>query len=1323
MYSTENQDAETNGRGTLRLGDSPTDPDRQHLREEGLLEHDRLMEDLSTSSPQRNPSVLASLEYLGRPAALDIAIEEKAHVDEVPTWRPTWLRPFVLATFAGLFSCAAVALLIMLCYSHKNDGLFRTGSTLTFWWKFGPTAVLTLVAGLWTRVELQSQRYMPWIILRQEEHDGGNGDDLDYTSMMTPVLLYHSLRRKHFLVFSTALVSLLLKIQIVLMPGLLHPGQAKVSGSTTPVQVLDAFRPGVLRATDDDFGSENGTLSDHRSFNTYYTAQAIKDYNLSYPFGLTGDAAFQLFVPRGSPNAPITVRIDGFFTDMHCLKLESFEVKQATDRMRLGLILNFEGCPDVPIELSETEEGIIWNLCTPLGDDRPCWSLPRENPHYVFATGTLELPSRQNGSEQNIKVVALAAVICSPTAWTSRVEVVDNGISTELRRLEGQSQTPLDVAIWTMLDISMPITFEPSGSFSPYSPEEGDFGYGPAGVWAHLQDEATDGRTGILNTTDVLYDSMIGLTRKLGPIAGHYRLRHNESAETMGHERKQVVKMKVLGWIGYSMMMVFALIASINIFVFIRYNHCTMVRNRDPATVLGSMIFFQAHRHLIDQKTYFDQNHTDSWHYQSGSVPVTLRKLVQTAFSLVVIVIIATVLYTSKLSNANIGLLSIKDVNQLLWTSLPTLIVLGVALYTASFNSSLRGLLALHILSKGPCSSQQLDITLLDMLGPRALYSATRRKAWFISLSQFLASLCAFLTTIASTLFTAEYIQERVEFKLEQQSLFGNRPLKSGAQHYWDNRVSVGNLLLQKGKNLTYPKNTFGHLAFPSIGNLPPSIAGLDRMAEGTHIEMYLPAATLMASCNNHSQALSITNTTVGRDVQFDVRIPVTCSNGTSDIMRCTLNFWPSSENHGEPRVVYTQTLGFGLDEYSTCGVESSSDDDAIVYAPSITQVYFWGVFDTEKSDFSLLQAWQCQYSWAKVMVSADMISTHGKLVINHNNPPRPNRSTLVPWEPSLLVPLLDPDDDGAAYAYGSAFPNVEIALATLSQAFNILLPPYGKVSLEAFSDLEQSWDIVEALNYDRALLSAQLLNLENRLGVEEMPSEELELLNAVLINNNAKRLFQNPTSTYLLVGILSIVGIVHVFMLISSALRRFTTWRRGLLDMDVKGLAPDGFSSIAMMAALLDSSNFEKHVPEDSHKLSKEDLYDRLSSLSFRMGWFRRESDRTMHFTVGILDDDDFKFVSSKDEVVNEEFGNEEINRQDMNKPDVGFQDGDSPDVDDRDVDDRDVDDRDVVDRDVVDRDVDDQDMDSQGMGSEDTLEDEERSEIEGTSRPVSPA
>ncbi|KAK1727548.1 uncharacterized protein BDZ83DRAFT_649421 [Colletotrichum acutatum] len=266
--------------------------------------------------------------------------------------------------------------------------------------------------------------------------------------------------------------------------------------------------------------------------------------------------------------------------------------------------------------------------------------------------------------------------------------------------------------------------------------------------------------------------------------------------------------------------------------------------------------------------------------------------------------------------------------------------------------------------------------------------------------------------------------------------------------------------------------------------------------------------------------------------------------------------------------------------------------------APSISKVYLWGVFDFQKHHFNSLQAWRCRYSWAMIMVSVDLFIANGTLVINHNKPPRPDRPTLIPWEPPLSVPFLDPQTEriGRKEYHGNAFPEVTQShgLETWFNAFNILVPPHGRVPLEAFGDPGQSWRILEALNFDRALLSAQILNIENRINIEDMQSEGLEPLNAVLINNNnAKRLFQNPTSTYLLVGIL-ICG-----------------------------------------------------QPEDGG---------------------------------------------------DEELGNEDIDRQDMNRQDVGCQDGDSPDMDS-------------------------QDMDSQDAGSEDTLKGGERSEIEGTGRPVSTA
>lgn len=55
-------------------------------------------------------------------------------------WRPTWLRPIILLTFLGLFVFLATVLPVMLWYSRKHDGLFRTQQSLVYLWRFGPTA-------------------------------------------------------------------------------------------------------------------------------------------------------------------------------------------------------------------------------------------------------------------------------------------------------------------------------------------------------------------------------------------------------------------------------------------------------------------------------------------------------------------------------------------------------------------------------------------------------------------------------------------------------------------------------------------------------------------------------------------------------------------------------------------------------------------------------------------------------------------------------------------------------------------------------------------------------------------------------------------------------------------------------------------------------------------------------------------------------------------------------------------------------------------------------------------------------------------------------
>ncbi|KAJ0382547.1 hypothetical protein COL922a_012343, partial [Colletotrichum nupharicola] len=56
------------------------------------------------------------------------------------TWGPFWLQPIVFAAFAGIFTCIAIALVMMLRYSLRHNGLFTAQPRFSYGWRFGPTA-------------------------------------------------------------------------------------------------------------------------------------------------------------------------------------------------------------------------------------------------------------------------------------------------------------------------------------------------------------------------------------------------------------------------------------------------------------------------------------------------------------------------------------------------------------------------------------------------------------------------------------------------------------------------------------------------------------------------------------------------------------------------------------------------------------------------------------------------------------------------------------------------------------------------------------------------------------------------------------------------------------------------------------------------------------------------------------------------------------------------------------------------------------------------------------------------------------------------------
>ncbi|KAK2773620.1 hypothetical protein CKAH01_13538 [Colletotrichum kahawae] len=152
--------------------------------------------------------------------------------------------------------------------------------------------------------------------------------------------------------------------------------------------------------------------------------------------------------------------------------------------------------------------------------------------------------------------------------------------------------------------------------------------------------------------------------------------------------------------------------------------------------------------------------------------------------------------------------------------------------------------------------------------------------------------------------------------------------------------------------------------------------------------------------------------------------------------------------------------------------------------------------------------------------------------------------------------------------------------------------------------------------------MSAQIANLENRVDVDEdspplsVPSDSLSQMDASVIDYSRRRLVQNQTATYFLVGILGTVAVAHLSTLFFAMTRRLLGWRRSSLDMDLRGLAPENFTSLYMTSALLIPSNAIQHMP--SQPLSKVETLEQLRGVKFRLGWFYRENDQTKHLTIG---------------------------------------------------------------------------------------------------------
>ncbi|KAF6816687.1 hypothetical protein CSOJ01_02862 [Colletotrichum sojae] len=1195
-------------------------------------------------------------------AAASESYRDKRRVEPAAVWRPTWLQPSVSWAFVTLFLLFSASLPTMLWYSLKHDGLVPIRQSLVYLWRFGPTGVITIFSLLWSRVEVQALRYMPWIAHRygMQPAEDANAYDLDYTALLPHSILVQSIRNGHYFVFWTTVASLLLKLQIVLAPGLYSLTKTHIA-QPADIRVLDSFHP-----IEGDV-SLAGTSS-------YYLAQALHSYDMQYPFGLTENEAYQTFrnengtTFRGTTEAALDVVVDAYIPDTQCLKLESRPFSNITREFRArewyyiyyDIHLRFEGCDQTIVSsdyismkdnIPEDQEQILndWMSNMTLLPSRPCDNLPQESNQTLYYVASFEKAPGGDPSQRTIRDVA--AVLCSSISWLSKVRVVDDGVKPVVTRIPGEPKRLMSMNLWETMSNAMPLFV------GKWYGEETQRAWGPVNA-EHVLSGKTAGAddSGISDipttyTTDDLYESTIKMSRIIGTVTGHSRLRQIGSvSEThvIGSTTTSIDMLKVNKWICLSMSAIFVLLTGITSILALWHSKKTIVWFRDPATILGSILFFHDYPDVLRHATDYTRTGDATNWSRCNFTPLVLKTWIRAVVTILLCAVITALLSGLHLSETSQGLATVSDEGyiHLLWTSIPTLVVLSIALYVSACSNAYRSRSILSLLSQRETNAEYLDTSFSDMLEPRVLALSLSKKLGAVSLAQLLAILCGFLTTLVSVIFTMETIPETKSIQLQQATWLGSRDLDDPDVMRNRRRV-LSSLVLHVGDaTMNYPINTHDDLVFPSfqVENI------LDpRGNPNSSIRATIPAARLDGNCFR-MQPYDDPNLKIsaGHRVQgdtFDASVMrvlerMTCPNGTRRYLDSRFPYSVGQNSIGRLYVAgMMNSPGNLADINSACDLGLNETTD-FKYTTSRSQTYAWGEYSAVKEDFAHFTMWRCNYTWMEVPTEINLVVGDGEYVLDPENPPQPDMSRARPWDPPLDVPEITKDqgddDDGA-------FPQVALKNPLMGLNFpdqiRVLAQPFGPFEPEAFGDPNREIDMITTLQHNYAFLAAQLANVELRLNASEnsrtspAPPSGLPAIDAVMTDMGRRRLIQNPTVTYVIVVILVLVVLANFWLLLSAASRRLVgkTW---VLDPEVKGLAPDGFNSIAAMAALLRDSNVPNYLPESPELLPGNEFYGRLSDLTFRMGWFENQQEKAKYFTVGATVDDDFKFIGSREDV-----------------------------------------------------------------------------------------
>lgn len=1020
-------------------------------------------------------------------------------------WHPYYLDWSVLAAFGITFLVLAVSCQILLYYSNKSYGLASSYQGLRYLWTYGPTAILTLIASFWARVECQTKISPPWCRMLKGAVTSQQSVLLDYVSKFQPVAIYTAIKNKDYPVAASILVSLLLRLTIVISTSfiVLSPIDVRIEDVKVTLKSQFVDDPSGLSATGDLALSS-------------LTALISKDVSL--PDGVSAKYAYVKAETDIQNISKLATTVDGFEGGLNC--------EPATVSPVWGSVMLFQddelwnGQPSlktVRLKSDSCEMTVDFNHLKPCNHDDygVCTSLSilptacdESNSTYksaigIVASAVMDSPgSLVNSTAEpwafhiNITILRANASICTPfyeikpikTLRTNAEIQVLPVADTTARQLS--SVSPWD--IWKTHFDSISTSYEVPENWLPG--EQVQFDECSERV---LQFANYAGFKVLLN-----FASLFDRDSIVRPFSSYYqqytailaRVSLMKDASTPSTGSAIVSEQRLLVQIVPTHIMTGLLLLSLTMVVIIWRWQSRLLLPQSPNTIVGNAVLL-AHSPLrwtgigsasvsglgdvLDRWVYridkvdtsatsnhqlllcFDQRRPMSGDMDVGEMatstyrPLSLSIAFRSFAFVLIFSVIATLEILLRKSEHNNGIADTpaERSKYQLWTVFPGLLSALISMYSSSVDADTRSQSHLLQLRRG-VAFEALSLDLVDRHASILILEEIRSRVFESLASTLAVATTSLLTIFSASLFFSTTLPTETHVQLKPSSLIYYNADLDGYYGYpiATTPNSAGVIILLK--NASYPAFTYQDLAFPGLvlDGTPSNHLAQSGVVYNVTVPAVRPSFTACRLYNSSQIEVSVDTSALTNETYLKVMIYPEAGCKTEDYQQIWVNTTAHDHTYFGNKAVQT---GFGCS----------------------THVWTWGSWtnfysDDTKARFQSIHALACNDSLHIVETSVDFIAQ--TMAVNSYNPPIANYASAVSLTSMNASPYFD---------FYSLLPQIATTEsdADLDSFFTMITSSRYAIQTSYLGDSSKVSAVVDSIQFHHRIMLVQLLDQQWR--------------------------------------------------------------------------------------------------------------------------------------------------------------------------------------------------------------------------------------------------